>query len=79
MAVRINTLSPPRRKGRPCKYPWAEWMDGSAWFAQFGVDYECSLAGFRSMLAAKARTAGMSVETHKQDGGLEFRFSEVPQ
>lgn len=47
MAERLKKLpAKSRGPGRPPKYPWDQWSDGSVWRATSGTDFDCSRDGF---------------------------------
>src|SRR4051794_35049019 len=64
--------------GRPAKYPWREWADGSVWHIVRGVDYDVATRSMRATLFAYAAREDLAVRTRRVtvDGqeGLVFRF-----
>jgi hypothetical protein len=63
------------------KYPWEEWMDGSMWEIEQGVDFSVDIpvVNFVNGMHAKARKKGKRVRTHVAGKKLQFQFyvSEV--
>ena len=49
--------------GRPAKYPWAEWLDGSAWKLTRGVDFEPTVATMRQRVLAQAQAQHLKATT----------------
>jgi hypothetical protein len=41
------TTDKPGRIGRPCKYPWNEWLDGQVWKLVQGTDFDTAPEAFR--------------------------------
>lgn len=73
MAERISEFSP-RRIGRPALYPWAEWMDGSAWRITRGEDFEISPKSMAAAVYAHAARQGFSVAVRIDGDAVEFQF-----
>lgn len=65
-----------RRVGRPQKYPWQQWTDGSPWSIKRGSDYDVATENMRVNLHSRAAAASMKVRTQRDpDGdGLVFQF-----
>ena len=72
MAKRVNTL-PKRSRGQ--KYPWDEWMDGSIWSAEKGVDFDTAADSFRALVHNAARVRGLKATTRVS--GDEVIFTAV--
>lgn len=75
MAERIETLKS-KGSGRPTKYPWREWADGSAWRAKHGEDFTVSVSGFSSTLRGYADGHDLCVDIRRVTalGVVEFQF-----
>lgn len=76
MAVAIERLNSSR------SYPWDQWMNGTAYRAEPGVDFDCTIPGFRSSLYTQAKEKGRKVESYivEKDGKeyVEFQFDAPP-
>ena len=57
MAQRIDN-APVVRPGRPPMYPYAEWLDGSAWELTRGEDFLCLPLSMAKMLYSNAARRG---------------------
>lgn len=74
MAERIDNLT--RRPPRPAIYPWAEWLDGSAWRIRRGEDFEVSAESMAAQIRIRAAREGRTVYARCPDGDtVEFQFS----
>lgn len=75
MAERIDTIVP-SRPGRPAVYPWAEWMDGSAWRISRGEDFSILPDNMGRHLREHARRQGVPVQVsvNNSTDTIEFRF-----
>lgn len=73
MAERIGNL-PPRRLGRPAIYPWAEWMDGSAWRINRGEDFEVSAETMAQLVRERGRRHGVEVSAYPENDSVAFQF-----
>lgn len=73
MAERIDNLSPVARQRI---YPWAEWLDGSAWRIRRGEDFEVTGDSMATMIRLRASREGGSASCRVVDDGstVEFRF-----
>jgi hypothetical protein len=60
------------------RYPWTEWIDGSAWEIRRGDDYDVATENMRVNLHLKADAVGRKVRTKKVSDGegeaLAFQF-----
>ena len=64
----------PTPPGRPCKYPWQEWLDGQWRSLVCGVHFTCSVNTFRSVYYAQATRSGLQGECRLlTDGRLAIR------
>ena len=65
-------------QGRPKKYPWNEWCDGSVWEVVKGVDYECQTDSLIAQAHTQAFRRGGKVRTRRTSSGLIFqvRYNE---
>jgi hypothetical protein len=72
VAERISNLTPLR--GRRSRYPWGEWMDGSAWRIRRGVDFEVSAESMAQHIRNRARDRGMSAHARLVDDGEAVEF-----
>lgn len=78
MAERIEPLKV--RPGRAQRYPWAEWMDGSAWRIKRGVDFDSAAPAMRSVITAAASRRGVRVKTTvPDDETVEFQFFNLKE
>jgi predicted HNH restriction endonuclease len=73
-------FGPPR--GRPQKYPWDKWEDGSIWQIVRGNDYAVSTENMQVNLHTRAAKDGRKVQTRKvetpEGEGLVFQFLPGP-
>jgi len=78
MAIALKRFVP-----SPRNYHWDQWMDGRAYRAEHGVDFQCSVRGFLSCLYARASRAEpmkRTVKTKVIDGRyVEFQFDKPPK
>lgn len=58
MAERVDKI-PPALNG--AKYPWDEWLDGSAWELIQGKDFETTINSFRTTARSAAKVRGIRV------------------
>jgi hypothetical protein len=69
--------------GRPAKYPWAEWADGSIWQILQGRDYDVATRSIQASLFSHASYIDLRVRTRRVfvDGrdGLVFQFFDRDQ
>lgn len=70
MAKQVNSMPP--NGGR--KYPWEEWLNGKAWEAQRGEDFDCDASVFRRILLTKANRANRTVTTRVSGDKVTFQF-----
>lgn len=58
------------------RYPWTEWMDGSKWQIEQGIDFSADVPpnNFVNAMHAKARKKGMKVRTHVEGNKVQFQF-----
>lgn len=65
-------------RGRPPKYPWAEWLDGQRHFLKQGEHFstEVKVASFRAECHAAARRAGGKADTQIKGNIVIFKFIE---
>jgi len=59
--------------GRPAKYPWEKWLDGSTWRITRGADFNGKVVSMRKMVAHAARGRDMRVETQIDGDSVIFR------
>lgn len=64
--------------GRPGRYPWGEWTDGSTWRITRGADFDVSVDSMRSMLWSYAGRSGLDLATVVDGDSIEFRFQPNP-
>lgn len=60
MAERVKDFP---KTPRLTRYPWHQWMDGSVWKLEQGVDFEGSLKTMRATVVAHARRHDVAVRT----------------
>lgn len=64
--------------GRPQKYPWADWEDGSVWQIKRGADYDIPTQNMQVNLHLRASKNDLKVRTRtvRDDEGekLVFQF-----
>lgn len=73
MAERIKSYE--SRIGRPPVYPWAEWMDGSAWRIKRGEDFEIEPALMAQAIRVHGRRNGVPASATVDGDAIEFQFS----
>jgi hypothetical protein len=61
-------------KPKPAKYPWWQWADGRAWRVRAGIDFTCTVAGFRSAIYQYAARADRKVTVCIKGKVIEFQF-----
>lgn len=71
MAERIDNLTPLR--GRAPIYPWATWLDGSAWRIERGVDFEVPADSMAAMVRMRAKDLGLSATARVLGEIVEFQ------
>jgi hypothetical protein len=82
MAKRLDNFefgSGGSRRGRPSKYPWNQWTDGSVWEIRRPEDFTLTNANMQSTLHDKAAALSMKVTSESTaDGqGLVFQFRRL--
>jgi hypothetical protein len=72
-----------RPLGRPSKYPWDKWENGSIWEIVQGEDYEVSTENMQVNLHLRAARDNKKVQTRtERDDGVEklvFQFYDVDE
>jgi hypothetical protein len=63
-------------RGAPRKYPWDEWMDGSCWLLNAGVDYTTATRVFQATVFKHAERHGYTVSTKQVEGGIAIQFTK---
>ncbi len=63
----------PVRSGRPAKYPWDEWLDGSGWRLDRNIDFLCSAESMRAAVLYQARKRDICVYITVAAGEAEPR------
>jgi hypothetical protein len=65
-------------RGRPAKYPWAEWTNGERHVLRQGEHFEntVKVSSFRAECHAAARRKGGKADTRIQGNTVIFRFIE---
>lgn len=76
MAERIEQFTRDQPNNPP-RYPWPEWSDGKKWRATRGVDFTCSVNGFRSSLYRYANRHMLDVEVRLEGESVEFQFNDL--
>jgi hypothetical protein len=71
MAERIDSITPSR--GRAPIYPWGEWLDGSAWRIERGVDFEVPTDSMAAMVRMRASKAGLTATARVVGDAVEFQ------
>jgi hypothetical protein len=64
MAAKRDSF-PTNHRGRPQKYPWQVWTDGSIWQIRQGDDYDISTQNMQVNLHVRANELGHKVRTQK--------------
>jgi hypothetical protein len=59
------------------RYPWRQWTDGRAWRVRRGVDFRCSITGFRSSLYMRALREKKKVKVSAHGKVVEFQFFDI--
>ena len=61
--------------GARSQYPWDEWLDGSAWELEVGVDFKANTRTFRSSAITQAKKRGGKIRTRMlRDDGRELFY-----
>jgi hypothetical protein len=76
MAEQIPQLSVVQG-GRPSKYAWSEWMDGSAWRLVQGEDFDTSVKVMASHIRNHAVRTNRSVSVRTFPGVVELQFNSL--
>lgn len=69
MAERIDRIA---QHGR-ARYPWDEWLDGSAWRISRGVDFDCPVNSMASIIYQRAARGGLTVVVRQRDDSVELQ------
>ncbi len=59
--------------GRPPKYPWDEWLDGSTWRITRGQDFDVEPSSMRKGASQAASRRGLRAQTQIEDDSVIFR------
>jgi hypothetical protein len=62
------------RAGRPPKYPWDEWEDGSAWRITRGEHFEIPPSNMAAVIRSRAHRLGYRASATVDGNAVEFRF-----
>lgn len=65
------------RHGRPRKYPWEKWFDGSIWRLVGGEDFTVPAENFRRGVLEAARQHGVAIRTSVVDGDVIVQASAL--
>ncbi len=63
------------KAGRPLKYPWDEWLDGSTWRITRGTDFDAKPSSVRSEVYRSAYQRGLRIESRIEGDSVIFRAS----
>ncbi len=69
---RISAFDP--SVGRPAKYPWDEWFDGSAWRITRGDHFELEPSNMAAVIRTKAGARNGRAQTRVVGDAVEFQF-----
>lgn len=58
-------------------YPWDDWLDGSTWRLERGVDYKVATTAMRAYVYRAARARGVDVETVRGDNGQSLTIRRI--
>lgn len=76
MAQRLEIQNLPSTVGRPQKYPWSDWSDGTAWRIVEGEDYEREQT-MKNVLRVYASAHGYYVTVAvNEPGTIDFQFTK---
>lgn len=53
--------------GRPPQYPWKKWADGEVRRLTHGVDFDCTIPGFKSNASTVCRRRGWQLRIAVED------------
>lgn len=78
MAQRLEVEDLESTVGRPAKYPWGDWTDGTVWKAVQGEDYRKAetLKGSLRQHAVKNGLRVVIVEPLLEPGTVHFQFTK---
>jgi hypothetical protein len=78
MAKQVPTFEFPT-KGRPYKYDWSSWSDGSTWELTAGQDFKVNVATMRTNARSFAMKNNLKVKTALIDDGksLVVKFTPI--
>lgn len=75
MARKLNTAPEwANGLGRPRKYPWDQWLDGSYWEIVRGEDFVCQLDSMTAAIHSAAKQRGLSVTTNTNPDNTSIVF-----
>lgn len=66
----------PTLKGRPAKYPWADWTDGSAWRIVQGDDYDNTVTMKRNLRQHASQHGFYVVIAENAPDSLDIQFNK---
>ncbi len=75
LGERIEAFDP--RAGRPAKYPWDEWFDGSAWRITRGQHFDLEPSNMAAVIRTKAGNRQGRAQTRVVDDSVEFQFLAI--
>lgn len=61
-------------KGRPSKYPWSTWGDGSVWEAKRGEDFDISPSNFAQAVYQQAYSRGAKANISINEDTVTFQM-----
>ncbi len=73
MAERLENYEFANKAGRPLKYPWDEWLDGSVWRITRGADFDAKPSSVRSGVYRSAQQRGLRTESRIEGDSVIFR------
>ncbi|MCX4800580.1 hypothetical protein OG594_02645 [Streptomyces sp. NBC_01214] len=75
----IVASMPQAKRGRPAKYPWAEWITPeTTWKATQGLDFTAEPRNFANQLHKRAARMRLKVRTRIVGKTVWFEFYELP-
>lgn len=69
MVKELDSFTPTRKR-----YPWKRWTNGKVYLAKQGVDFTCTIQGFRNVLYGQAGARGLKVKVALKGDCVEFVF-----
>lgn len=77
MATQVEHMPGVGGRTPVASYPWDEWLDGSKWRLEKGVDYKVATTAMRAYVYRAAKARGVEVETVRGDGDQSLTIRRI--